>query len=60
MSEIPILTIIATEKGVREVDINCAETGVDGVRLHAAVLPVVEELNRIIGQACRCAGGANV
>jgi hypothetical protein len=51
MSEVPILTIIATDRGVREVDINCAGTVVDGIQLHAAILPVVKTLNELIRRA---------
>jgi hypothetical protein len=51
MHELPILTIMATQKGVREIDISCAETGIDGVRLHSAILPIVKTIDELIEQA---------
>ena len=48
MHELPILTIMATQKGVREVDISCAGTEIDGVQLHAKILSVVKTINDLI------------
>ena len=67
MTELPILTIIATDQGVCEVDVSCAGTRIDSVRLHARILPVVGAINDLIRQMraeserqCRATRSASV
>lgn len=51
MDDLPVLTITATEHGVREVSIICTDTGLDVARLYETLPPAFIAINRAIHEA---------